>query len=90
MSLLEQINSKSDVLTINYELARKKCGKALRTEKIRPIYNRNVRIVKAAAAVLLDKLNEARDIMREEKNKDYLEYLESQTYPIFNDVDGIW
>ena len=87
LALLEQENSKSDILTINYELARQKSNRALRKEKIELIYKRQNSTLKAAAAMLLNNPEEAKKILKEEIDDDYLTKYVIQNFPIFQDLE---
>ena len=86
MDLLRENNGKENVLTINYELARKLSNRKVRKEKLLPIYNNGEAMEKAAAAVLLDKEGDAISVLNKLIEDDYSQRYKIRKFPVFQSI----
>lgn len=82
------IDINNDVLRINYNLAKKKLKKSITKANLEYIFNqRNDSIEKAAAYVLIDKVEDAKRIIIKEIEKDYNNFYYLQIMPVFENID---
>lgn len=84
--LLNGNTHNDSILEINYELARKGINKNIRTDKISSLYEQSEKQIKAATCVLLDKKDEAINILKSIIEEDFEHYYQIKPYPVFKPI----
>ena len=82
------VDINNDILRINYNLAKKKLNKSITKSNLEYIFNQKEdSIEKAAAYVLIDKIDEATKLIMKEIEKDYHYYYYLQIMPVFSNIN---
>ncbi len=82
------IEINNDILRINYNLAKKKLNKSITKANLEYIFNQKEdSIEKAAGYMLIDKIEEAKKIIKNEIEDDYHYYYYLKLMPVFNNID---
>ncbi|DAA84063.1 TPA: hypothetical protein CPT90_06705 [Candidatus Gastranaerophilales bacterium HUM_3] len=82
------VDINNDILRINYNLAKKNLNKTITKSNLEHIFNhKDDSVEKAAAYVLIDKMDEATKIITNKINKDYYYFYYLQLMPVFKNIN---